>query len=835
MEMKNNSFKRKEFDHNNKRFNSNSNNNNDSLFYENGETNKQFNDRLNYLLVNSIGYNVIVTVNSGLQYDGLLTAANIDSTDGIDIILDNPKLVSNNFSSNNENNKFVDLKDKLLIEGSDVMEIQLKDIDLSLDETWENNVKEKESNNSNVVINSSNNTTVEEITESFKTDVDISGGNKILTERELTKWEPEDDKLSLGQTLEESSSNWDQFAVNEQKFGVKSTYDEHFYTTKINKNDPNYEQRLKEAQKIAHEIENQESTGNIHLAEDRGIIIDDSGMDEEDLYSGVDRRGDELLASLKINAKPSAQKKNSKYVPPSLRNQPHYMDPVIISSTIAKDNIGAATIKPSNVAQLGKSNEKNENERKETVPSASASPATTPAPVPSISMKAVELESSEKKNDAPTTSTKKIHPRVHEPLTSFNRGLHVKDSPKPRIPLPSTKEAQIEELKNFSEKFKVPYEVPSDMKSPSKINNVESTPDMRKKSISPTNGQPLQQPSNTSSPSINKRQLHSHDGKSNLHSRKRGSGPFFKKMQNISNKKELFESSFNLFQESKKKHDEDKQMEPFFIEKPYFTAPTWNGTVDESYKTFFPDENTAIQQAQIKLQQRQMTMNNMFNQMNIPGATAGITMDGIEYQMNGIPIGANGMINGMPMGPNGNVTTGGAPNAMLMNGFPIGAGAGAGNNGMYPFQPQPIFYPTMQPTMPIMANAGATNAPMGPIGGGPGSPITSKAHISEENKNTNSGNSNSTTNISPQPTTSPHIPQSYINQPFGYPIPPFQNPMANAMNAGNYKQYYGSNNNSYNNIGTTGSSEQRNRYNRHHHHNGGNHNRYNGPRNNVRN
>lgn len=87
--------------------------------------------------------------------------------------------------------------------------------------------------------------------------------------------------------------------MNEKKFGVKSTFDEHLYTTKINKDDPNYSKRLQEAERIAKEIESQGTSGNIHIAEDRGIIIDDSGLDEEDLYSGVDRRGDELLAALK--------------------------------------------------------------------------------------------------------------------------------------------------------------------------------------------------------------------------------------------------------------------------------------------------------------------------------------------------------------------------------------------------------------------------------------------------------------------------------------------------------------------------------------------------------
>lgn len=77
---------------------------------------------------------------------------------------------------------------------------------------------------------------------------------------------------------------WDQFAENENKFGVKATFDENLYTTSLNMNALDEKKRL-QAERIAKEIEGT-STTNIHLAEERGQSMQED-YDEEDLYSGV--------------------------------------------------------------------------------------------------------------------------------------------------------------------------------------------------------------------------------------------------------------------------------------------------------------------------------------------------------------------------------------------------------------------------------------------------------------------------------------------------------------------------------------------------------------------
>jgi len=77
---------------------------------------------------------------------------------------------------------------------------------------------------------------------------------------------------------------WDQFSVNETKFGVKASFDENLYTTSLNKTSLD-EKKILQANRIAKEIEGT-STTNIHLAEERGQSTQ-VDYDEEDLYSGV--------------------------------------------------------------------------------------------------------------------------------------------------------------------------------------------------------------------------------------------------------------------------------------------------------------------------------------------------------------------------------------------------------------------------------------------------------------------------------------------------------------------------------------------------------------------
>ena len=161
-------------------------------------------------------------------------------------------------------------------------------------------------------------------------------------ERELQRWDAGADS-SIGLALEDSGdARWDQFAANERMYGVQSTYDENIYTTAIDRNNPLYRQREAEAARIAREIEGS-APANAHVAEERHRDAErGDGMDEEEKYSGVRREAATALPKRAAGA----------YVPPSQRpvtgtrtvsGAP--FDPAIISSQLAKPTASNAANK----------------------------------------------------------------------------------------------------------------------------------------------------------------------------------------------------------------------------------------------------------------------------------------------------------------------------------------------------------------------------------------------------------------------------------------------------------------------------------------------------------
>lgn len=102
--------------------------------------------------------------------------------------------------------------------------------------------------------------------DSFKTDTDISRLTQPRRERELQAWVGDGPGEALGgsgknkdeQTFGSGTAggSWDQFAANESLFGVKPTFDEDAYTTKIDRNAADFKERERKAQAIANEIMN---------------------------------------------------------------------------------------------------------------------------------------------------------------------------------------------------------------------------------------------------------------------------------------------------------------------------------------------------------------------------------------------------------------------------------------------------------------------------------------------------------------------------------------------------------------------------------------------------
>ncbi|KAI0484233.1 hypothetical protein GGR56DRAFT_662488 [Xylariaceae sp. FL0804] len=166
----------------------------------------------------------------------------------------------------------------------------------------------------------------------FRTDSAISSA-RSGRERPLQRWVAPTGSEGADLSLESSTggAHWDQFDANRQLFGIESTYDENIYTTAIDRNHPQYHERVAAADKKAREIE-RSTAATSHVAEERKMDYvggDDKGVDEEDKYSGVKRE-----------FPPSGNREN-KYTPPARRaptgsstTKGVPVDPAIISSQL---------------------------------------------------------------------------------------------------------------------------------------------------------------------------------------------------------------------------------------------------------------------------------------------------------------------------------------------------------------------------------------------------------------------------------------------------------------------------------------------------------------------
>lgn len=138
---------------------------------------------------------------------------------------------------------------------------------------------------------------------SFATDGQISGRQSPGPGRELKKFDDFSNSMPVaganvpgsrlsGKDAEtfgdlRPAGKWDQFKVNQDKFGVTTSFDESQYTTSIDRSGADYAAREREAARIAAEIEGKVSN-NIHMQEERNQRVQ-TDMDEEALYSGVQR------------------------------------------------------------------------------------------------------------------------------------------------------------------------------------------------------------------------------------------------------------------------------------------------------------------------------------------------------------------------------------------------------------------------------------------------------------------------------------------------------------------------------------------------------------------
>ncbi|KAJ6308814.1 hypothetical protein OIU76_018410 [Salix suchowensis] len=230
-------------------------------------------DRLVYLTTCLIGHPVEVQLKNGSVYSGTCYTTNAEKE--FAIVLKMARLIKDDSLRGQKAECVSKAPSKtLILPGKEVVQVVAKDVSVTID-GMSNELQHAKQQ--------------EIMIDSF-----ISRSQLVETERELEPWVPDKDEPQCPEldNIFEGHWNrgWDQFETNEMLFGVKSTFDEELYTTKLERG-PQMKDLEREAVRIAREIEGEE-TRDLHLAEERGIHLDESfDVDEETRFSSVFRGG----------------------------------------------------------------------------------------------------------------------------------------------------------------------------------------------------------------------------------------------------------------------------------------------------------------------------------------------------------------------------------------------------------------------------------------------------------------------------------------------------------------------------------------------------------------
>lgn len=234
-------------------------------------------DRLVYITTCLIGHPVDVQVKNGSVFSGIFHATSADKEFGIvlkmawlvkDTSFRGQKAASESFGKSSS--------ETLIIPAQDLVQIIAKDVSVMRDGLAKEHQAEKQ--------------------QDLMIDTHISKSRHLDVERELKPWVPDEDVPQCPELENTFNSpwtgSWDQFKVNEALFGVRSTFDEELYTTKLDKG-PQTRELEAEAMRIAREIEG-EGAHDLYIAGEGGVYPPGKAdVDEETLFSSVIREFDD--------------------------------------------------------------------------------------------------------------------------------------------------------------------------------------------------------------------------------------------------------------------------------------------------------------------------------------------------------------------------------------------------------------------------------------------------------------------------------------------------------------------------------------------------------------
>uniref|UniRef100_A0A0D9VG10 LsmAD domain-containing protein n=1 Tax=Leersia perrieri TaxID=77586 RepID=A0A0D9VG10_9ORYZ len=238
-------------------------------------------DRLVYVMAHLIGHHVEVHVKNGSIISGIFHATNSDKDFGI--VIKMAQVIKDGSARGQKSACDVVKKpETMIIPARELVQILAKDVALGGDELPKGPSHEKRKD--------------------LMIDAAISRSH-FPEERELERWAPDEgdsECLELEKYDRKGNRSWDQFETNAALFGVKSTFNEELYTTKLERG-PHMRELEKHASRLAREIEG-EDTKDMHLAEERGLYLDDDfDHDEEIKYSAVRRDTDNTKYKLSTN------------------------------------------------------------------------------------------------------------------------------------------------------------------------------------------------------------------------------------------------------------------------------------------------------------------------------------------------------------------------------------------------------------------------------------------------------------------------------------------------------------------------------------------------------
>lgn len=255
----------------------------------------------------------------------------------------------------------------------------------------------------------------------------------------MQRWEPAETDVDL--SLESSAGDttgWDQFEANERLFGASTNYDEHIYTTRIDRSDPSFRHKQAEAARIAREIEGS-AVDNSHMREERGLAAPDTGdQDEEDKYSGV-RRDPQSFQPL-VTGQPN------KYTPPA-RRQGVAPPAIPVKQPVVPPQAPAKDVTPT---------------EKQATPSVKPIPP-IPETTQAVSTAKATSPAASAKRSGPENATANVESEVLDHFRQFANNEKQKMQERRRNQATHDRTIKLNELMKFSKNFKLSTPVPKDL------------------------------------------------------------------------------------------------------------------------------------------------------------------------------------------------------------------------------------------------------------------------------------------------------------------------------------------------------------------------------------